>query len=288
MRVMAAALMTCCVAQRPHVVLTVADDLGWNDVSFHGSEIATPTLDKLALGNHSVHLLNYYGQSICTPARSSMLTGRYAAHTGMQHSYWVQGQRGGLPLKFKTIADHFAEAGYARAAVGKWHLGFESWSYTPLGRGFESYFGYLGGGEDYLTHKTAGYVDLTANRTAVLSAGGVYSTELFADQAIARIRDHSASGDVRPFFLYLAFQAVHSPLQAPQDWIDRYGWLRDGNRRVLAAMTSAMDEQLGRLVSALETEGMWRQTVLAFVADKCAAGARSVAAKAASSLSNCA
>ena len=251
----------------PHVLLAVADDLGWNDVSFHGSEISTPNLDRLALGNHSAHLVNYYGQSICTPARSSMLTGRYASHTGMQHSYWVQGQAGGLPLKFKTLADRFAEVGYARHAVGKWHLGFESWSYTPLGRGFESYYGYLGGGEDYLSHKTGGFVDLTANRTAVLTAGGVYSTVLFADQAIARINDHAALGDRRPLFLYLAFQAVHSPLQAPQEWIDRYSWLTDPNRRVMAAMTSCMDEQFGRVVDALEGAGMWSQTVLAFVAD---------------------
>ena len=102
--------------------------------------------------------MNYYGQSICTPARSSILTGRYASHTGLQHSYWMQGEAGGLPLKFKTIADHFAEAGYARHMVGKvcnaltifslptclpdvalfpsqWHLGFESWSRTPIERG---------------------------------------------------------------------------------------------------------------------------------------------------------
>ena len=97
-----------------------AQDLGFNDVGFHGSEIETPFLDSLALGAHGVLLESYYGQSICTPARSSMLTGRYAAHTGMQHSFWRQGQRGGLPLKFRTIADHFKAEGYATAMVGKW------------------------------------------------------------------------------------------------------------------------------------------------------------------------
>ena len=140
----------------------------------------------LALGAHGVLLESYYGQSICTPARSSMLTGRYAAHTGMQHSFWQQGQRGGLPLRFRTMADHFKAAGYATAMIGKWHTGFESWAYTPIQRGFDSYFGYLGGGEDYLTHRSGQYVDLTADRRAVLNATGQYSTELFANASIDR------------------------------------------------------------------------------------------------------
>ena len=101
------------VASPPNVVFVVSDDLGFNDVGFHGSEIETPFLDSLALGEHSVHLDNYYGQSICTPARAAMLTGRYASHTGMQHSYWTQGAAGGLPLRFRTMGDHVRSAGYA-------------------------------------------------------------------------------------------------------------------------------------------------------------------------------
>ena len=98
--------------QQQHVVFVVCDDLGFNDVGFHGSEIETPFLDSLALGPHTALLENYYGQSICTPARAAMLTGRFASHTGMQHSFWGQGQPGGLPYQFRTMADHFREAGY--------------------------------------------------------------------------------------------------------------------------------------------------------------------------------
>ena len=185
-----------------NVVFAVSDDMGWNDVGFHGSEIKTPFLDSLALGPNSVHLAAYYGQSICTPARSAMLTGRYASHTGMQHSYWIQGEAGGLPLTFNTLGDHFKAAGYHTVMVGKWHLGFESWEYTPVGRGFESYYGYLGGGEDYVTHMSGGYVDLTANKTAVLDANGTYSTELFADQAIRAIDVHAARADGRPLMMH--------------------------------------------------------------------------------------
>ena len=105
-------------ASAPNVVLVIADDAGFNDFSFHGSEIQTPFLDSLALGNHSVHLANYYGQSICTPARSCIMTGRYASHTGMQHSYWMQGQAGGLPLGFATIGDHFKDLNYSTHFVG--------------------------------------------------------------------------------------------------------------------------------------------------------------------------
>ena len=94
--------------------------MGYNDVSFHGSEVSTPFLDSLALGAHGVHLPNYYGHMICTPSRSSIVTGRYASHTGMQHSYLLTGTDVGLPLKFKTIGDHFTEAGFKSHNVGKW------------------------------------------------------------------------------------------------------------------------------------------------------------------------
>jgi hypothetical protein len=152
--------------------------------------------------------------------------------------------------------------------VGKWHLGFESWDYTPIGRGFDSYYGYLGGGEDYLTHKSGAFVDLTANKSGVLGAGGLYSTELFANASIDRIAAHAAAASPRkPLFLYLAMQAVHSPLEAPAEWVAKYAWIEDKNRRTLAAMTSCLDAQLGRVVGALRAAGMWDNSVFVFVAD---------------------
>ena len=151
--------------------------------------------------------------------------------------------------------------------MGKWHLGFESWDYTPTGRGFESYFGYLGGGEDYVTHVSGGFVDLTANRSAVLDANGTYSTELFADQAIRAIGAHAARADGRPMMMYLPFQAVHAPLQAPARWVANYSWLTNTKRRTMAAMTSCLDEQLQRIADALKTADMWDDLVFAFSAD---------------------
>ena len=267
MRCILGLLLCSAVASRPNVVFVVSDDLGFNDVGFHGSEIETPFLDSLAMGEHSVHLDQYYGQSICTPSRAAMLTGRYASHTGMQHSYWIQGEAGGLPLRFRTIGDHFRSAGYATAMVGKWHLGFESWDYTPIGRGFDSYYGYLGGGEDYLTHKSGAFVDLTANKSGVLDAGGLYSTELFANASINRIVAHAAAASPKPLFLYIAMQAVHSPLEAPAEWVAKYDWIKDSHRRTLAAMTSCLDAQLKRVAEALQTASMWENSVFVFVAD---------------------
>ena len=264
----AAAAKSQPLLQLPHVVFVIADDLGFNDVGFHGSEIETPFLDSVALGNHSVHLANYYGQSICTPARSSIMTGRYASHTGLQHSYWMQGQAGGLPLGFSTIGDHFKALNYSTHFVGKWHLGFESWAYTPIERGFDSYYGYLGGGEDYFTHMSGGFVDFTADRDAVLNASGAYSTELFTNRSIDRILAHAAENEGSdPFFLLLAMQAIHSPLEAPAEWVSKYDWITNKDRRTLAGMTSCLDYQLSRVASTLQDVGMWNNTIFVFTAD---------------------
>lgn len=152
--------------------------------------------------------------------------------------------------------------------VLQWHLGFESWDYTPIGRGFDSWFGYLGGGEDYFTHKSGAFVDLTANKSAVLDASGMYSTELFANTSIDRIAAHAAATlEPKPLFLYLAMQAVHSPLEAPAEWLAKYAWIKDARRRTLAAMTSCLDAQLARVAEALKAHGLWENTIFAFTAD---------------------
>eukprot|EP00750_Incisomonas_marina_P011778 INCI16417.4.p1 GENE.INCI16417.4~~INCI16417.4.p1 ORF type:complete len:615 (+),score=98.04 INCI16417.4:276-1847(+) len=196
------------------------------------------------------------------------MTGRYASHTGLQHSYWMQGQAGGLPLGFSTIGDHFKALNYSTHFVGKWHLGFESWAYTPIERGFDSYYGYLGGGEDYFTHMSGGFVDFTADRDAVLNASGAYSTELFTNRSIDRILAHAAENEGSdPFFLLLAMQAIHSPLEAPAEWVSKYDWITNKDRRTLAGMTSCLDYQLSRVASTLQDVGMWNNTIFVFTAD---------------------
>eukprot|EP00041_Stephanoeca_diplocostata_P035653 m.1265026 g.1265026 ORF g.1265026 m.1265026 type:complete len:291 (+) comp24737_c0_seq1:139-1011(+) len=199
---------------QPHILFVVADDWGYNDVGFHGSEIKTPFIDSLA--KKGIIFSNYYGHSICTPSRSSIMTGRYASHTGMQHSYLLTGTDVNLPAKFKTMADHLNELGYVSHNVGKWHLGFETAAFTPLGRGFKSYFGYLSGGEDYFTHTAGNFLDLHDNDKPAYNFGGDYSTILFANKTIDVVLAHKTTA---PLFMYLAFQAVHSPLQAPPQYV---------------------------------------------------------------------
>jgi len=250
-------------AEQPNILLIVSDDLGFNDVGFHGSEIQTPFIDSLA--HAGVILDHYYGHSICTPSRSSIMSGRYASHTGLQHSYLLTGTDVGLPLKFKSLANHMNEQGYASHCVGKWHLGFQSYAYTPRGRGFASYFGYLTGGEDYFTHMVGKYADLHENETPALNYNGSYSTPLFANKTIDIIAAHNAS--LQPLFIYLAFQSVHSPLQAPTEWVEKYSWITATSRRTLAAMTSCMDYEISRIVASLKAKEMWTNTLLVMVAD---------------------
>eukprot|EP00038_Savillea_parva_P024840 m.45221 g.45221 ORF g.45221 m.45221 type:complete len:641 (-) comp6626_c0_seq1:122-2044(-) len=249
---------------KPHILMVCSDDLGYNDVSFHGSEVQTPFLDSLVEGG--LHFDHYYGHAICTPSRSAIMSGRFASHTGMQHSFLLTGTDVNLPIKFKTLANHMNEQGYSSHMVGKWHLGFESASlHTPLARGFSTYFGYLSGGEDYYTHKAGGFVDLHNGTEPVLNENGSYSTILFADEAIRIIRNHN---DISvPFFMYLAFQSVHSPLQAPADYISHYNWINNTNRRTLAAMTTCMDDNLERIVTELKDKDMWSNTLFLFFAD---------------------
>ncbi|KAK7478759.1 hypothetical protein BaRGS_00029970 [Batillaria attramentaria] len=266
---------------RPHIVFVLADDLGFNDVGFHGSEIYTPKLDSLAGGG--VRLANYYVQPICSPTRSQLLSGRYQIHTGLQHEIIWPTQPNGLPLDSPTLADKLREAGYTTHAIGKWHLGFYKEDYLPTRRGFDSFFGYLGGAEDYYTHfscdgvhtanshvkdsddipEVCGY-DLRDGEVPVKTATGKYSTQMFTERAIKLIKDND---NTNPMFLYLAYQAVHSPLEVP----DKYTWnnynIQDPDRKTYAAMVSCMDEGVGNLTQALQDAGMWNNTIFIFSTD---------------------
>ncbi|KAK3786698.1 hypothetical protein RRG08_057974 [Elysia crispata] len=261
----------------PNIVLVVADDYGYRDIGYHGAEFATPTLDKLAAGG--VKLENYYVQPICSPTRSQLMTGRYQIHTGLEHSIIWKSQPNGLPLQYPTIADLLKGQGYSTHAIGKWHLGFYKEKYTPLHRGFDTFYGYWGGGEDYYTYwscdwsphqkagsnrKMCGY-DLRDMEEPVSDMNGTYSTLLYTKKAVELINSTATSD--QPFFLYLAYQAVHDPMEAPEHYIKPYEHIQNKKRRIYAGMVSALDEGVKNLTEALQHTGLWDNTVLIFTTD---------------------
>ena len=247
-------------AARPHIVYIVSDDQGWQDVGFHGSDIRTPNLDELARGG--VQLGQFYAQPMCTPSRAALLTGRYPHRYGLQTLVIPSAGRYGLPTDEWLLPQALRSAGYRTAIVGKWHLGHADRKYWPMQRGFDSQYGPLLGEIDYFTHSAHGTRDWFRNERPVVESG--YVTELIGREAVRVIDEHDAS---KPLFLYLAFTAPHSPYQAPQAWLDRYADQEDPSRRAYAAMISAMDDQIGEVVRALERRGLRENTLIVFQSD---------------------
>ncbi|XP_077994636.1 arylsulfatase B-like [Glandiceps talaboti] len=261
------------IAKQPHIILIVADDLGWNDVSFHGSNlIPTPNIDNLAYSGIVLH--NYYVQPICTPTRGALMTGRHPIHLGLQHGVIVASHPYGLPLNETIMAQYLKTLGYSTHIVGKWHLGYFAWEYTPLYRGFDSHYGYYNGEEDYYIHAAEGngnYIglDFRDDKNLMRSAFGEYSTELFTARAEKIIQSHNPD---KPLFLYLPYQAVHSanrkvPLQAPYKYTSRFPYIQDEKRRTFAGMVSALDDGIGNVTQALHDTGLYNNSVIIFTTD---------------------
>jgi len=257
--------------KKPHIIMIVADDLGWNDVSFHGSkQIPTPNIDKLA--SEGIILNNYYTLPTCTPSRSALMTGRYPIHTGMQSGVIEAASTWGLPLNETLLPQHLKKQGYKTHAIGKWHLGFYAKEYLPTYRGFDSFYGYYLGKSDYWTHsanESYSGLDLHDNEEPVWNQNGTYGTEIFTAKAEERIANHDSS---EPLFLYVANQAVHEameddPLQAPQEWIDKYKHIQHEKRRIYAAMVGYMDYGVGRIYNALRKKGILDNSILLFTTD---------------------
>jgi len=246
--------------QRPNIVYIMADDQGWKDVGFHGSDIRTPNIDKLAAGG--AKLEQYYGQPMCTPSRAALMTGRYPHRYGLQTLVIPSAGTYGLATDEWLLPQMLKEAGYRTAIVGKWHLGHADYKYWPRQRGFDYQYGAVLGEIDYFTHSAHGVRDWFRNNKPVKEEG--YVTELLGNDAVRLIKAQDAK---TPLFLYLAFTAPHSPYQAPKKYLDQYSNIADPSRRAYAAMITAMDDQIGRVVDALDQRGMRDNTIIVFQSD---------------------
>lgn len=259
-----AALLPASLAQssqkQPNIVYIVADDLGWKDVGFHGSDIRTPQIDKLASGG--ARLESFYTMSLCTPSRASLMTGRYPLRYGLQTGVILAGQTYGLPTDEYLLPQALKDAGYSTSIVGKWHLGHADRKYWPQQRGFDYHYGAVLGEIDYYTHAEHGVTDWYKNNQKLNEKG--YVTQLLGDEAVRLVQAHNTA---KPLFLYLAFTAPHAPYQAPKEYEDRYKNIADPTRRTYAAMISCMDDQIGRVVAELEKKGMRDNTLIVFMSD---------------------
>jgi len=255
---------TSAVAQpatpRPNIVYIVADDLGWKDVGFHGSDINTPNLDKLA--QEGARLEQFYAQPMCTPTRAALMTGRYPFRYGLQTLVIPTPSKYGLPTDERLLPQALKEVGYKTVMVGKWHLGHADRKFWPRQRGFDYHYGSMVGEVDYFTHSSGNVLDWYRNDRPVNEQG--YVTQLWGKDAVAQIDAHDPK---TPLFLYLAFTAPHSPYQAPKEYLDKYKNIEDPTRRAYAAMITCMDDEIGKVVAALDKKKMRENTLIVFMSD---------------------
>jgi arylsulfatase A-like enzyme len=254
------ACSTFAQAPRPNVIYFLVDDLGRNDCGFMGGrEIKTPHIDKLAAGGAKLDAM--YVQPLCSPTRAAFLTGRYPMRYGLQSGVVKPWAQYGLPLDENTLADDLKAAGYATGIFGKWHLGHFEPDYLPTRRGFTRQYGHYNGALDYFTHKREGGHDWHKDGKANYDQG--YATDLIGKNAAEFVTENAGK---KPFFLYVPFNAVHSPYQPPKGGADAYPNLK-GQRRAYAAMLTAVDDAIGEIVAAVDEAGVRDNTLFIFTSD---------------------
>lgn len=237
---------------KPNILFIVGDDMGYADVGFHGcKDIPTPRLDALA--DSGVRFsCGYVSGPYCSPTRAGLMTGRYQTRFG--HEFNPGGNQG-LPLTETTVANRLKAAGYVTGLVGKWHLGTQE-AMHPQKRGFDEFYGFLGGAHSYF--QSAGILRGTENVTEL-----DYTTDAFGREAVAFIERHKSE----PWFLYLAFNAVHTPMHATDDRLVKFPNVADTQRRTYDAMMLAMDEAIGRVLKKLAETGLEQNTFVCFISD---------------------
>jgi arylsulfatase A-like enzyme len=270
--------------ERPNIIVMVADDLGWNDVGFHGGDIDTPSLDRLAA--EGVELNRFYTTPICSPTRAALMTGRDPIRLGIAYGVIMPWSNNGVHPDEHFMPESFLAAGYQTAMVGKWHLGHAQMSYHPNNRGFEHFYGHLHTSVGFFPPFSAnGGKDFQQNGVSIDDDG--YETFLLADEVSRYIRERDQS---KPFFIYMPFIAPHTPLDAPQELQDKYKDINtdlepsrakgtDETRRMAkllmqpsarpmyAAVVDGMDQAIGQVLDTLDSEDIADNTIVLFFSD---------------------
>ena len=252
-------LLTTNVISSPNILIILADDLGWNDVSYHGSEIKTPNIDKLiSLG---VELDRFYVQPTCSPTRAELMTGKSAMRLGITRPI-SKNQKLGLGLEEKILPQYLKELNYSTYLLGKWHLGSYIPDYFPTRRGFDYFYGYLTGGIGYWDHIHGGGHDWQRNEVGLREDG--YVTQLIKNDTLKIIDNHDFTN---PIFLNVNFGAPHIPNEAPEESVLKFSYIEDETRRLHAAMVHEMDNAIGEIIAALEKENALKNTIVMFASD---------------------
>lgn len=248
--------------RRPNVLVIVADDLGYADLGVQGCpDIPTPRIDSIA--RNGVRLTDgYVSCPVCSPTRAGLMTGRYQQRFGHEFNPGNAESADpnfGLPLTEVTLADRLHALGYATGAIGKWHLGYRA-DWHPAKRGFDEFFGFSGGNHSYTQDRdpTNRLLRGTEPVTTV-----TYTTDMFGDEAVAFIERHRE----QPWLLYLAFNAVHTPLEPPPGQGEAFATITDEKRRKMAAMLTSMDANVGKVLDQLQKSGTFDNTLVFFVSD---------------------
>lgn len=243
---------------KPNFVIFYSDDQGWGETGCYGNkEIPTPHIDALA--KHGVRFTQgYVAATYCSPSRAGLMTGRYPTRFG--HEFNAVASRSGLRLDQVTLPNRLKALGYTSCCVGKWHLGMGP-EYRPTQRGFDEFFGTLANTPFF--HPTNFVDSRLSNDVRPVDDAAFYTTEAYADRSVDWIERNKD----KPWFLYLPFNAQHAPLQAPQKYLDRFPAIADPKRKLFAAMLSAQDDAIGRVMAKIRSLGQEENTLVFYIAD---------------------
>jgi arylsulfatase B len=294
--ILSVATLSACTSEKdtdsdrqPNILVIVADDLGWNDVSFHGSDIKTPNLDRLA--SQGTELTRFYTAPVCSPTRAGLMSGRYPDRINLRNHVYSPKHTSGLPPETETLPELLKDAGYKRtAAFGKWHLGHSNIKYHPNSQGFDEFYGHYNGAIDYFTHKRDAELDWHRNNEPNFDEG--YSTDLVEKDVIRFLNESDGN---EPFLAYVAFNAPHSPMQAKEEDLkmygydpnlpqedydiggsqrneremDIYGMQGRGNtlRQTFSGMVTALDRSIGNILKTLDDKNLTDETIVWFLSD---------------------